>query len=233
MKLSRDFTKYLNWMFDNLIPPVLRDAKWFMRPAIYPLFGKKTKYFMEFKHKSGFMTHQEYTEYYRLLADKHIKRETDLNKASIQFISENLQGEKIMDIACGRGFLANYLAKNNPEKEFTGIDIILPENIKNEKNVFFSTGNIEDLDYPDNCFDTVISTHTIEHVRDINRAISELRRVAKQRLIIVVPKQREYKYTFDLHLHFFPYLFSFQKLMANPDALYKIIDNDIVYVENF
>lgn len=41
----------------------------------------------------------------------------------------------------------------------------------------------------------------------MNTALAELRRVAKRRLIIVVPKQRNYKYTFELHINFFPYLF--------------------------
>jgi hypothetical protein len=35
--------------------------------------------------------------------------------------------------------------------------------------------------------------------------VQELRRVGAQRLIIVVPRQRYYRYTIDYHLHFFPF----------------------------
>ena len=69
----------------------------------------------------------------------------------------------------------------------------------------FKQENIQTLSFEDNAFDTVICTHTLEHVQDIMGAIQELRRVTKRRLIIVVPKQRPYLYTFDLHLHFFRY----------------------------
>ncbi len=232
MKLNRDFTKYLNWVFDNIIPPVLRDCKCFMWLAFYPLFGKKTKYFMEFKEKAPFLSEEEIKYYYNLLSDKHIKRETDLNLKTINLISENISGDKILDIASGRGFLVNYLAKKYIQKTFYGIDIIVAENQVQLENTIFQTGNIEKINFPDNFFDTVICTHTLEHVSNINAAINELRRVCSKKLIIVVPRQREYKYTFDLHLHFFPYLFSLQNLLKNTDADYQVIDNDFVYIEN-
>jgi SAM-dependent methyltransferase len=232
MTLNRDFTKIFNWIFDNLIPPFLRDSKIFMKIVFYPLFGDKTKYFMNFKEEAPFLSEKDYSNYYKILAEKHIKRETDLNKKSIQYITDNIVGDNILDIASGRGFLVNYLAEKYPNKFFTGIDIFIPENSKNLINTKFQTGNIENINYPDKHFDTVICAHTLEHVQNINKAISELKRITKQKLIIIVPRQREYKFTFDLHLHFFPYLFSFQKLMNNTNAIYKIIDNDIVYNEN-
>ena len=33
--------------------------------------------------------------------------------------------------------------------------------------------------------------------------------MARRRLIIVVPQEREYRFTFNPHLHFFPYPHSF------------------------
>ena len=50
----------------------------------------------------------------------------------------------------------------------------------------------------------MICTHVIEHILDYRAAIAELRRIAKQRLIIVVPREREGIYTFNPHFNFFP-----------------------------
>ena len=77
------------------------------------------------------------------------------------------------------------------------------------------------------------STHTLEHVRNIHVAIRELRRIARKR-IIVVPRQRPYKYTFDLHLNFFPYTYSLQSIIGKPKgaSTVKDVDGDIFYMEN-
>ncbi len=46
MKLSRNFTNKFNWILDNLIPPVIRDSKFFSYPLFWLLFGKKAKLFL-------------------------------------------------------------------------------------------------------------------------------------------------------------------------------------------
>ena len=63
--------------------------------------------------------------------------------------------------------------------------------------------NVENLPFDNNSFDTSICLHTLEHVRNLNQAISELKRVTKKRIIIIVPKQRYSRYTEDYHLNFF------------------------------
>lgn len=73
----------------------------------------------------------------------------------------------------------------------------------------------------------------LEHIKDLQLALEELRRICKKRLIIVVPRQREYKYTFDLHINFFPYEYTFQKLINNENAKILEIDHDWVCIENF
>ncbi len=89
MKLNRDLTKFVNWTLDNLLPPLLRDCRGFMYLIFYPLFGKKTRFFMDFKEKGWAFTNEEFRNYYILLSDKHIKPETDLNKKSVDLIIEN------------------------------------------------------------------------------------------------------------------------------------------------
>jgi ubiquinone/menaquinone biosynthesis C-methylase UbiE len=88
----------------------------------------------------------------------------------------------------------------------TATDIIISDEARSRApSATFLEANVEALPFPDRQFDTVVCTHTLEHVRDLAKSLSELRRLAKKKLVIVVPKQRPYRYTFDLHLHFFPY----------------------------
>ena len=45
--------------------------------------------------------------------------------------------------------------------------------------------------------------HTLEHVRRLDTALSELRRVRKKQLFLIVPRQRFFRFTLDLRIHFF------------------------------
>jgi ubiquinone/menaquinone biosynthesis C-methylase UbiE len=89
-------------------------------------------------------------------------------------------------------------------------------------------GSILSLPFDDNSFDVVLCTHALEHIKDHRRALSELLRVTKRRLIITVPRQREYKYTIDLHVHFLPYLYSFKQFIGIEDALYFDMQGDFL-----
>ena len=61
----------------------------------------------------------------------------------------------------------------------------------------------EALPFRDKSFDTTICLHTLEHVRNLHAAVSELKRVSRKRLIVIVPRQKFFRYTPDYHLNFF------------------------------
>ncbi len=230
MKLSRNFTNIFNWILDNLVPPFFRDSRIIMTPFFLLLFRKKYRRFMGFKENVLHLDSKGVIEYYKELSAYHINRKTDLNKGSINFILNNIEGEFVLDISSGSGFLAKEIV-NKHNINVVGIDFIISDEIRDSINPKFIESSIEKIPFPDNHFDTVISTHTLEHVIDVNLAISELRRVCKKKLIIVLPKQRNYKFTFDLHVHFFPYKYSVLSLMNNRGSCF-CIQNDWVYYEN-
>ena len=89
------------------------------------------------------------------------------------------------------------------------------------------------MNYRPNSFDTVICTHTLEHILDIKEVYDKLIKITKKRLIIVVPKERPYNHTFNGHIHFFPYSWSFINLIR-PKNKFKIfeLDRDFFYIEN-
>jgi SAM-dependent methyltransferase len=231
MRLSRTVTGFISWGLDNLLPPFVRDNKLLMTPAFRLLFGNKASLFAEFKQRAPFLTPGELDDYYANLADVHLKRDTDLTSDAMAKIMANVLGETVLDIACGRGTLSCQIGRQLG-KQVTGIDIHPPKEQLCGQSVRFLPGRVEQIDFPDKSFDTVVCAHTLEHTVAIDKAVSELRRVARRRLIIVVPRQRSYRFTFDLHLHFFPYPHSLQLLMKNPDGEIALVGNDFYYQED-
>jgi ubiquinone/menaquinone biosynthesis C-methylase UbiE len=63
--------------------------------------------------------------------------------------------------------------------------------------------NLEHLPFANSSFDNVVCVHTLEHVRDLAASIAELKRVVGKRLVIVIPRERYFRYTANYHLQFF------------------------------
>jgi ubiquinone/menaquinone biosynthesis C-methylase UbiE len=115
----------------------------------------------------------------------------------------------------------------------TVCDLVIDPTVKARyPHLHFTEGNVEHLPFKDRSFDIVVSTNTLEHVQHLHEAISEMRRVARKQIIITVPRQRPYRYTFDLHLHFFPYPHSLMAVMNNGSPKNcEIVGGDIYYEE--
>ncbi len=126
------------------------------------------------------------------------------------------------------------LAKRCPTADVWGCDINILESLKKEEtdNLHFAEGNAMDIPFEDNSFDIVICAHTLEHIVEAKRAYLELCRVCRKKLIIMVPCQREYHYTMDFHVQFFPYTHSLLKFTGKYNALCKKINNDLYYEED-
>jgi ubiquinone/menaquinone biosynthesis C-methylase UbiE len=204
MRLSRNITLAMHFLLDQCLPPVLRDSRWFMWLPFRVVCGDKTDMVLNFKKRALTMTSEEFRSTYEAIAPIDIDRETNLNKACLHRIGEDVIGPNVLEMGCGRGFLSRQLAQQG--FTMTAADIRISQSVRAENpDISFVETNIEYQPFENGEFDTVVCTHTLEHVQNFAQAVRELRRVAAKRLIIVVPKQRNYRYTFDLHLHFFPY----------------------------
>ena len=222
MNASREFTSFINAFLDNVCPPFLRDWYPFAYLVYRMAYGKNTKKLLQFKERFPFLSEEEIGDYYALQKDVPLKRPTDLNKKSVEFILSHVKGKEILDAACGRGYLAREIAKV-PGRIVTGVDIVEPAD---PSGFTFVAGSITALPFSDGQFDTVISSHALEHIREPKRALNELLRVSKERVIIVLPKQREYRYIADLHVNFFPYLYRLQEFIGDPAAEYRLLGRD-------
>lgn len=232
MKMKRDHTLLIHYVLDQWVPPFFRDSRWFMALPLWLAFGRYAKLYMDFKEQAFTMSEEQFRDTYQRVSHVPFQRETDLNDASVRRILQEVRGPKVLEVGCGKGYLAKLLVERG--YEVTVAEIVLQDEVRAlAPQVALYEANMENLPFGDKSFDTVICTHTLEHVRNFTRAAAELRRVGKC-MLIVVPRQRSYKYTFDLHLNFFPYPHSLLSALGKTpaEASCEDADGDLFYVEH-
>jgi ubiquinone/menaquinone biosynthesis C-methylase UbiE len=232
MKLSRELNIKLNWVLNELVPPYIRDRRWFGWLITRALFKDKAPIYMAFNARVYDMSDAEFVEAYREIQSTGLNRPTDLNDACVARILAETVGDSVLEVGCGRGFLSDKLSWRHT---VTACDVALAAGIQEKfPRVTFIETPAEKLPFPDDAFETVISTHMLEHVRDLQGVLAELRRVTKTRLIIVVPSERAHLYTPSLHIHFFPYRYSLLLALRPRAGTYHAekLGGDWFYFEN-
>ncbi|MBL0329714.1 MAG: class I SAM-dependent methyltransferase [Bacteroidetes bacterium] len=128
---------------------------------------------------------------------------------------------KVLELGCGIGYCTAFLSKISDEVIATDLETIDPtthspglEITRNFlksldiSNVTVMHASAEDLPFENNTFDLVFSSHVIEHVPDMEKAIKEINRVLKPGGInfCVVPTTMDRIYAF-----FILYIYLFQR----------------------
>ncbi len=131
----------------------------------------------------------------------------DLSPFDLEKLGELVPpGVSILDAGCGDGVLLESLAGKN--RKLFGIDLsttaLKLATVRLKGGASFTGGMLESLPFQDKSFDVVFTTHTLEHVQNLKAAVSELQRICRNRLVIVVPIQEYLPYTEDYHISFFP-----------------------------
>ncbi len=132
---------------------------------------------------------------------------------------------KLVDLGCGSGNLIVEIAKNLLNLDLIGVDIsneIL--NLAKErafqndlnKKIEFKIGNVEDLPFPDNSIDFLLSTLSLHHWQDPIRAFNEFFRVLKDNgTLLIFDFRRDAR-------KFFYGLLKFATKIVVPKALKRI-----------
>jgi SAM-dependent methyltransferase len=231
MKISRNAALLILHVLDQWLPPAVRDNRLLWRLIFRVVFRQEAALMLDFKEKALLLTPGEIKDIYRRITPYNIQRPTDLNTESIAEIFARIVGPTVLEVGCGQGFLS---AQMREHYAVTATEIHVHTELKNAcRGVTLLEAFAEALPFADAAFDTVICTHVLEHVLDLGAAVAELRRLYKKRLIVVVPQQRPYKFTFDLHLHFFPYPHSFLLAVGKTAAQQQCFSagGDLFYVE--
>lgn len=120
------------------------------------------------------------------------------------------ESSSCLEVGCGGGRVAIAVAQT--DRRVTACDIS-GEALKHAAAAGAEAGvginwvkaPMEALPFPDSSFDAVMCSHTLEHVQDLDVAVSELLRVASKQVIVIVPREDGLnELSTDYHFQFFP-----------------------------
>ena len=177
MPVSRSASLHIRNFLDNWLPAKVRDSHLVMAPLLGVALGRHRREFMAFKESAFALTPDQFADVYRRVAGTEIQGETDLNEACTAAILGEVKECRVLEVGCGRGWLAGRMV--GVAREVTASDMVLSDSTRAIASVKFEEASVEALPYPDDSFDVVVCTHTLEHVQDLPTALAELRRVAQ------------------------------------------------------
>ncbi len=231
--MKRENTNKIRFVLEEILPPIIRDS--FIFRFIVQKLYRSDKIHQKLKSNILNISKEEYKNYYKNMPQIH--ENSDLSDICIEEILKNIKQKNVIDIGCGNGFLLKKIRDKNKKIKLNGTEIAITPKLKRNlkiNNIKLYQKSIEDIDKIKTKFDTVICSHVLEHVLDIDKAYSNLKKICRKKLIIVVPRERPYKYTFNGHIHFFPYEWSFiNTIRPKNKFIIKDLQRDFVYIENF
>lgn len=124
-------------------------------------------------------------DYYNKIAkgynELHGQEQLDKIRLVLKEISARERESKILDIGCGTAIYSSLF------KNYTGIDP--SKGMLSQSKAKVIQGNAENLPFPDKSFDIVISITAIHNFKDVKKSLSEMHRVAKNKIIITLLKK--------------------------------------------
>ena len=109
---------------------------------------------------------------YSALIQRCVPRYDEMLQMLTDYIPDNLNPKRILELGCGSGLLSKRVFAKYPEAEFYLVDLsaeILKQcqiNLGNPKNANFIQADINDLNFETESFDLVYSSIAIHHVKN-------------------------------------------------------------------
>jgi ubiquinone/menaquinone biosynthesis C-methylase UbiE len=126
---------------------------------------------------------------------EELHKEEQLKKVSLikGHLSLN-KTDKLLDVGCGTG-----LTTVPWDCQRFGIDPApkLLERARDKENIEYKLAPAENIPYPDNFFDVVISITAIQNFQDIEQGLNEIKRVGKDKFVLTFLKKSSKKEVID------------------------------------
>jgi len=152
-----------------------------------------------FMVKCGLCMRKKSPDYLRSLLEKAPAAWALIRANEIRALDKVTFKHPILDVGCGDGVVVKVLMSNRKEKFDWGIDLSQREIDKANKLGVYKNckvANVYALPFRDGMFLTVFSNSVIEHIPNLEKAVSEMSRVLKKdgSLILTVPSPYLEKY---------------------------------------
>jgi ubiquinone/menaquinone biosynthesis C-methylase UbiE len=211
--------------FKQLLPAGLRRAlsgvnqRLFARRTIQRKYG--AWFDVDWRKKFRTMSNEDWIRAYDTVWQQHhndCTDETDTEmivealrkKTSPNEVERGVQNnvQSVLEVGCGAGSLAIGMAQAGFTVSCVDVssEALKKAKIRAEElgvNIAWAQGFAEALPFADKSFDAITCCHTLEHVRDLEVTVRELKRVARKRIVIVVPRQEYHLYAENYHTQFF------------------------------
>lgn len=229
--MKREHTNIVRFILEDCIPPIIRDLP-LLNAVLSKASGMDLKKCRDLRKDIPYLTPEKLAAFYQDYP--RIQDKTDNSEACIREVVANVTGSSLCDVGCGTGYLLERVSRECDLDKLAGVDFSRHDEWAGLNSIQFHQHDILKLPFDDGQFDTVVSTHTLEHILDIGSAIKELRRICGKKLIIVVPRERESIWSVNPHFYYFPYEYSFLKHMLPLPAKWSIqrVQRDYVYTED-
>lgn len=97
------------------------------------------------------------------------------------------EGKKIVEVGCNEGFVSKALMENGGIVTPVDYDAVQRQKAKDIFDLDVVEGNIMQLPFADQSFDIALGCEVLEHISNPFKGLSELFRVAREKVVITVP----------------------------------------------
>jgi SAM-dependent methyltransferase len=110
----------------------------------------------------------------------------------VTLFEKELKGKSIIDFGCGEGYFLMNIQKKIPYKKLAGVDVFIPETLKNHPNIQFISSGIINFNTEEK-FEVAFSDNVIEHLSPLD-LMDHLRSVYESlvpggKFILVMPNR--------------------------------------------